>query len=64
GIIDEWTGGCMVVLTDTYWRVADFFDTLGYTFLGKGDTGVQDLEGKSDGGRGQVTHGDNGVALK
>ncbi|KAH9311783.1 hypothetical protein KI387_026818, partial [Taxus chinensis] len=30
----------------------------------KGDVGVRGLEGKVDGGRGRVTHGDNGGAMK
>ncbi|KAH9294749.1 hypothetical protein KI387_038337, partial [Taxus chinensis] len=33
------------------------FLSLGCTFLGKGDMGVWDVEGKADGGRGWVTHG-------
>ncbi|KAH9309013.1 hypothetical protein KI387_036924, partial [Taxus chinensis] len=40
------------------------FLSLGCTFLGKGDMGVQDAEGKVDGGRGWVTHGDNRVVVE
>ncbi|KAH9315493.1 hypothetical protein KI387_024120, partial [Taxus chinensis] len=35
------------------------FLALGCIFLGKGDTGTRDVEGKVDGGRGWVTHGGN-----
>lgn len=34
------------------------------TFLGKGEEGIYDVEGKVDGGRGRVSHGDNRGVVK
>ena len=62
GTVDGQVRGCVVILTTLLG--SNIFLSLGCTFLGKGDKGTRDLEGKADGGRGCVTHGDNRGAMK
>ncbi|KAH9309901.1 hypothetical protein KI387_037812, partial [Taxus chinensis] len=61
-MVDELVIDCVASLTTLL--EDSIFLPLGCTFLGKGDMGAQDLEGKVDGGIGQVTHKDNRGAVK
>ncbi|KAH9331798.1 hypothetical protein KI387_003906, partial [Taxus chinensis] len=57
GMVDELAIEGVVGLT-TLLEGSGFL-ALGYIFLGKGDTGTRDVEGKAVGGRGWVTHWGN-----
>ncbi|KAH9312079.1 hypothetical protein KI387_027114, partial [Taxus chinensis] len=53
--------GCVGLTTSL--EGSGFLD-FGYTFLGKGEEGMCDVEGKVDGGMGWVSQGDNGGVVK